>query len=69
LLTPEGRDALESRMRGAALCATHVKEILVEAGGIEPPSKTVGRSATTSVSPVLFLGGDLSRGRLAVRPA
>jgi hypothetical protein len=56
-------------MRGAALCATHVKEILVEAGGIEPPSKTVGRSATTSVSPVLFLGGDLSRGRLAVRPA
>ncbi len=27
---------------------------MVEAGGVEPPSKTVGPSITTSVSPVLF---------------
>jgi len=42
---------------------------LVEAARIELASKTVAPSITTSVSPVLFLGGRLSRGRLTDRPS
>ncbi len=41
---------------------------LVEAGGIEPPSKTVGPTVTTSVSPLLYLNGCLCGGCLAPHP-
>src|SRR5580700_6200655 len=41
---------------------------LVEAGRVELPSKTVGHSITTSVSPVLFLDTSLCRGHIGVCP-
>lgn len=43
-------------------------QFLVEAARIELASKTVGPEIPTSVSSVLFLDGDLSRGRLTARP-
>ena len=64
-------DALDSRLattggrdRACSQKPEKEPESLVEAGGVEPPSKTVASLTTTSVSSVLNLDAALCRGRL-----